>query len=123
METQIPNKSVNQNGRKALFAGGLAAILASACCLGPLIFITLGISGAWISKLSILAPYQPIFIGLALIALFFAAKRIWRAPSVCLPGEICAVPQVKRTYKMLFFVALMLVLISLVFPFIAACFY
>ncbi|MBL3081828.1 hypothetical protein ELO29_29300, partial [Klebsiella pneumoniae] len=24
-----------QNGRGALFAGGLAAILASTCCLGP----------------------------------------------------------------------------------------
>ncbi len=26
-----------QNGRGALFAGGLAAILASTCCLGPLV--------------------------------------------------------------------------------------
>ena len=30
------------NGRTALFAGGLAAILASTCCLGPLVLITLG---------------------------------------------------------------------------------
>ena len=29
-------------GRGALFAGGLAAILASTCCLGPLVLITLG---------------------------------------------------------------------------------
>jgi len=35
-----------QNGRGALFAGGLAAILASTCCLGPLVLIALGFSGA-----------------------------------------------------------------------------
>ena len=34
------------NGRGALAAGGLAAILASTCCLGPLVLITLGFSGA-----------------------------------------------------------------------------
>ena len=33
-------------GRGALLAGGLAAILASTCCLGPLILLMLGISGA-----------------------------------------------------------------------------
>ena len=38
------------NGRGALAAGGLAAILASTCCLGPLVLITLGFSGAWIGS-------------------------------------------------------------------------
>ena len=56
-------------GRAALFAGGLAAILASTCCLGPLILLSLGISGAWIGNLTLLEPYRPIFIGVALIAL------------------------------------------------------
>ncbi|MER1474493.1 MULTISPECIES: mercuric transporter MerT family protein, partial [Gammaproteobacteria] len=41
-----------QNGRGALFTGGLAAILASACCLGPLVLIALGFSGAWIGNLT-----------------------------------------------------------------------
>ncbi len=67
-----PQKSEPQNGRGALFAGGLAAILASACCLGPLVLIALGFSGAWIGNLTVLEPYRPIFIGAALVALFFA---------------------------------------------------
>ena len=33
-------------GRGALFAGGVAAILASTCCLGPLVLLMLGFSGA-----------------------------------------------------------------------------
>ena len=51
-----PQKSEPQNGRGALFAGGLAAILASACCLGPLVLIALGFSGAWIGNLTVLEP-------------------------------------------------------------------
>ncbi|MFS4662472.1 mercuric ion transporter MerT, partial [Klebsiella pneumoniae] len=65
-----------QNGRGALFAGGLAAILASTCCLGPLVLVALGFSGAWIGNLTVLEPYRPLFIGAALVALFFAWKRI-----------------------------------------------
>ncbi|VEB92764.1 putative mercuric transport protein [Citrobacter koseri] len=48
-----------QNGRGALFAGGLAAILASACCLGPLVLIALGFSGAWIGNLTVLETLSP----------------------------------------------------------------
>ena len=59
-----------QEGRGALFAGGLAAILASTCCLGPLVLVALGFSGAWIGNLTALEPYKPIF---AVIALGFIA--------------------------------------------------
>ena len=112
-----------QNGRGVLVAGGLAAILASTCCLGPLVLIALGFSGAWIGNLTVLEPYRPIFIGAALVALLFAYRRIWRPATLCKPGEVCAVPQVKRTYKILFWVVAALVLIALAFPYIAPFFY
>ena len=45
-------KSVSdRTGSGALVVGGLAAILASACCLGPLVLVALGLSGAWIGTL------------------------------------------------------------------------
>ena len=75
------------NGRGALAAGGLAAILASTCCLGPLVLITLGFSGAWIGNLTALEPYRPIFIGVALVALFFAWRRIFRPARACAPDD------------------------------------
>lgn len=112
-----------QGGRGALFAGGLAAILASTCCLGPLVLVTLGFSGAWIANLTVLEPYRPYFIGAALIALFFAWKRIWRPIAACKPGEVCAVPQARRAYKLLFGGVLILVLIALGFPYAAPWFY
>lgn len=123
MNTHLSNKIEGDGGRKALYAGGVAAILASACCLGPLVLLTLGFSGAWISNLTVLAPYQPIFIGLALVALFFAARRIWRPVAECLPGEVCAMPQVNTAYKMLFIAVSVLVILALTFPFFAPWFY
>lgn len=107
----------------ALALGGLAAILASTCCLGPLVLIALGFSGAWIGNLKILEPYRPLFIAVALIALFFAWLRIYRPAEKCLPGEVCALPQAKRLYKSLFWVVAALVLIALSFPYIAPLFY
>ncbi len=112
-----------QDGRGTLYAGGLAALLASTCCLGPLVLITLGFSGAWISNLTVLEPYRPIFIGLAFMALFVAGRRIWRPDSACRPGEVCAVPRVKQSYKLLFSIVVGLVIIALSFPYIAPWFY
>jgi mercuric ion transport protein len=115
--------SVPTQGRGALFAGGVAAILASACCLGPLVLITLGFSGAWISNLSALEPYRPMFIAAALVALYFAWRRIWRSAAACRPDEVCALPAVNATYKALFCAVAALVLIALGFPYFAPWFY
>ena len=110
-------------GGKALIAGGLSALLASACCLGPLVLIMLGISGAWISTLTLLEPYQPLFISAATIALIFAARRIWRPVVACEAGQVCQRPMVNRSYKVLFLLVVLLLGISLAFPWIAHWFY
>ncbi|QJD28572.1 mercuric ion transporter MerT [Methylococcus geothermalis] len=113
----------SQNGRGALFAGGLAALLASACCLGPLVLVALGFSGAWIGNLTVLEPYRPIFIGAALVALFFAWRRIFRPVETCHPGEVCSVPQVRDTHKLIFYVVATLVVAAIVFPYVLPLFY
>lgn len=112
-----------QTGRGALFSGGLAAILASTCCLGPLVLITLGFSGAWIGNLTLLEPYRPIFIGAALVALVFAWRRIFRPAQICKPGEVCAIPHVGMTYKLIFWTVSALVVVALVFPYVLPLFY
>jgi mercuric ion transport protein len=103
--------------------GGLAAILASACCLGPLVLVTLGFSGAWIGNLTGLEPYRPYFIGAALVAMFFAYRGIFRPAESCQPGATCAVPRVRRTYKLIFWVVAALVLVALGFPYVLPLFY
>jgi len=111
------------NGLRALVAAGLATLLASTCCLGPLVLITLGFSGAWIGMLTVLEPYQPFFMGTALIALAFAGKRIWRPATQCAPGEVCALPSVRRVYQILFVVVCTLLLAAFVFPLVAPWLY
>ena len=111
------------DGRVALATGFVTAILASTCCLGPLVLITLGFSGAWISNLTVLEPYRPIFIGAALVALLLAARRIWAKAPACEPGLVCAVPRVQRGYKLLFGIVVALVIVSLGFPLVAPWFY
>jgi len=127
METSSLEKEksefASQTGRLALFAGGVAAILASTCCLGPLVLVLLGFSGAWISNLTVLEPYRPLFIGAALAALFFAHRRIFRAATACKPEEVCAVPRVGTAYKMIFWGVAALVLIALAFPYVLPLFY
>ena len=112
-----------QQGGGPLLVGGLAAILASTCCVGPLVLLTLGISGAWIANLTALEPYRPVFTGVALVALLMAWRGIWRPQAVCAPSEVCASPKVKRTYKVLFGTVVLLVVIALGFPYAAPWFY
>lgn len=111
------------SGRGALLTGGLAALLASTCCLGPLVLVTLGISGAWISNLTQLEPYRPLLIGAAVLALFVAYRRIWRPVAECAPGQACALPSVNRRYKLLFGIVVALVIVALGFPLVAPWFY
>jgi mercuric ion transport protein len=66
-----------QTATKQLWAGVLAGIVGSLCCVAPLVLLTLGISGAWISQLTALEPYRPIFIGVMLIFIGLAFRQLW----------------------------------------------
>ncbi len=103
--------------------GGSAALLAWTCCLGPLALVALGFSGAWIGNLTRLEPYRPIFIGAALVALFFAYRSIFRSTRVCNSGEVCAVQRVTAAYKITFWIVAALVGIAIAFPYILPLFY
>ena len=112
-----------KNARGALAAGGLAALLASTCCLGPLVLVTLGFGGAWIGNLTALEPYRPVFLGAAAIALFFAYRRIFRRVQVCEAGQVCALPQVRRANRVLFWMVASLAILALAFPYLLPLLY
>lgn len=113
----------NKTDSSMLAVGSLAAILASTCCLGPLLLVGLGFSGAWIGNLTAMEPYRPIFLGVALLALLLAWRRIFRPVRACKPGEVCAIPQVRTAYKRIFWIVSALVLVALGFPYILPLFY
>jgi MerT mercuric transport protein. len=87
------------------------------------VLVMLGIGGAWVGNLAVLEPFRPYFLGAAVIALFFAWKKIYRAPAACTPGSLCAMPHTNRVYKVLFWVVAALVAAAFVFPYLAPLFY
>ena len=123
MRVETGKSGSDQPGSGALFVGALAAVLASTCCLGPLVLVALGLSGAWIGNLTLLEPYRPFFIAGALGALFLAGRRIFRPAQHCQPGEVCAVPKTRRIYKIAFGIVSALVIVALVYPYVAKLFY
>ena len=67
MSAETVASARERTGSGALFVGGVAAVLASTCCLGPLLLVALGLSGAWIGNLTRLEPYRPFFIAAAFV--------------------------------------------------------
>ena len=111
--------------RNVSLAGGvLAGIIASLCCLGPLVLVTLGVSGAWIANLGAFVPYRPYALAVGLVCVGFAYRSIYRAPpaEACEPGTRCAVPQTRRLYKVLFWVMSAMVIVALGYPYTARFF-
>ncbi len=102
--------------RKGWFAAGgvLGAILASACCIGPLVLLTLGVSGAWIANLTALEPYKPIFAVIALAFIAAGFRQAYRRPATaCQPDSYCARPSSARLTRAALWAALILVLAAL----------
>lgn len=109
--------------RAALAAGGLAALLAGACCLGPLVLVSIGVTGTWLGYLPRLEPYRPLFLGVAVLALVFAWRRIYRPATECKAGEVCAIPRVKRGYKIGLWSVAALLAVMFAFPYFLPLFY
>ena len=89
---------------KQLWAGAVAAIIGSLCCVAPLMLLALGISGAWIGQLTALEPYRPIFIGVTLLFIGLAYRQLYIVPARCAPGEACADPVQQRRHRQIFWV-------------------
>jgi len=85
--------------------------------------VTLGFSGAWIGNLTVLEPYRPIFIGAALVALYFAWRRIFPSGASVPTRRSLRDPRVRAAYKTIFWVVAVLVLIALAFPYVLPLFY
>lgn len=107
-------------GKSSLIAGVLAAIGASACCVGPLVLLALGIGGTWIGNLTAMEPYRPIFIGLTLLFLGLAFRKLYLMPQVCTP---CTYTRTIQRQRLTFWIVAVLLLCLLALPRLAPLFY
>lgn len=111
------------NTKTALLGGLLAGLGASACCVGPLLLLSLGISGAWISHLTAMEPYRPVFMIVTVVFLVFAFRRLYLQPLSCADGETCAPDRARRTQRLLFWIVLPVALCLIVSPWLLTLFY
>jgi len=112
-----------RNGSGTLIAGALAAVGASVCCVGPLVLLALGISGAWISTLTTLEPLRPVFIGVTLLFLGLSFRRLYLIPRACVTGTPCANPRTVKRQRLVFWLVTVLLLTLLAVPWAAPLFY
>lgn len=110
-------------GNRALIASVLAAIGASICCVGPLVLLSLGIGGTWVGSLTLMEPYRPIFIGLTLLFLSLAFRRLYLVPQTCTPGAPCADPRTRRRQCLMFWFVAVLLAGLIAVPWLAPLFY
>ena len=120
----VPQKDASTLKAGLASVGGILAVLgAASCCVIPFALFTLGISGAWISNLTALEPYQPVFAAIALGFLGYGFYRVYRKPKVaCAEGSYCASPSSGRAAKIGLWSAAVLIVIALGFPKLAPLF-
>ena len=112
-----------RTARLVSLGGIMAALGAASCCVVPFALFTLGVSGAWISNLTALAPYQPLFAAVTFGFLGYGFYLVYRKPKIaCTEGTYCAAPRSGRVAKIGLWTATVLVIIALGFPKLAPLF-
>lgn len=114
------------NRRKNWLAAGgiIGAIVASSCCILPLVLVLAGVSGAWIGSLTALDPYKPYFI---IVTLGFIGAGFWhvyfKSEPPCEDGSYCAKPQSNIITQIALWVGLAIVLLAATIDWWAPFFY
>jgi len=122
----VSGKSTSNSGRASGVAATgsvVGAVLASSCCIVPLVLIALGASGPWIGKLTALKSYQPLFLTLTIGFLGYGFWRVYGTAKPQCEDESCATPRSDRIVKASLWAATVLVAVALTADFWAPIFY
>lgn len=97
----------------------LAALAASLCCVGPLVFVLLGL-GAF-GAAAAFESAHPYLLGAAALLLAFGFYRAYfnRAAVSCAPGDACAMKPVNRAGRLTLWIAAAAVLAFALSPYYA----
>ena len=119
----IPQSSSTRSNWLA--AGGfVGAVLASSCCIVPLILVTLGLSGAWIGNLTALEPYKPYFVAVTLALLAGGFWHVYfRANPDCVDASYCARPEAAIITRSALWIASIIVALAMTLQWWAPLFY
>jgi copper ion binding protein len=110
-----------KTSKNAAYTGLFAAVVASSCCIPPVIALIAGVGGS-ASALSWMEPFRPYLIGLAVIAIgyaWYAYLKPKKADDCC---EVDAKPKWYQTKGFLIGITLFAA-ISISFPYYSHIFY
>ena len=109
----------------------VAAFLASLCCVGPLLFVALGVGAGLASTFEPLRPaFTVLTVALLVVGFYVVYGRRPAAAAVtpagasigastgatCAPSEACAVPRNRTRDRVLLWIATVMALVFLTFP-------
>src|SRR3982751_920243 len=105
--------------RSIIGSAVIAAFLASLCCIGPLLFVVLGVGT--FGAAAYFESARPFLMGSAMLLLSVAFYWIYfrRREVTCAPGEACATKPVSRASRVGLWVASLAVLIFALLPYVA----
>ena len=95
----------------------VSGLLASACCIGPLVFALLGISGAAFAQR--FEPFRPYLLVVTYALLGGAFYFTYRAEPGYGPDAACDMPRTNRFGKAMLWIATLIVVLATAFPFYA----
>ena len=125
--TEPTQSQVNQgNASRQLLAAGslIGAVLASSCCIVPLVLVSLGISGAWIGSLTALESYKVYFVAATVGLLGAAYWQVYIKPRRAgATGSYCAGPSSGRITKAVLWIATVVVGLAATINYWAPLFY
>jgi mercuric ion transport protein len=123
MSIKHDHRAMDASPRLLAVGGVLAALGAASCCVAPFSLFALGVSGAWIGRLTALAPYQPLFAAVAVACLALGFYLVYRRPAVaCAEGSSCARASSNQSAKIGLWAAAVLIIVALGFPRVAILF-
>lgn len=90
-----------------LFGSVGAALGAAICCLGPVVLVSMGVTGAWIGRLSAIEAYRPFFMLAASGMLGWGFYRVYgtRVRDDCGDDGECEVPRASRINEVSLWIA------------------
>ncbi|GAC1654778.1 MAG: mercuric ion transporter MerT [Gemmatimonadaceae bacterium] len=110
-----------RGGRFASLGAVGAAFLASLCCIGPVLFVTLGVGAGLASTFE---PLRPVFTLATVALLVFGFYVVYgkrpaagaAADATCASDESCAVPRSRTRDKALLWGGTVVAVVLLTFP-------
>jgi mercuric ion transport protein len=109
-------------GRWSLTLAAVTSLLASMCCVLPLVLVLLGFSGAWMIHMRAIRPYSSVLIAISTLALVYAWKPVFCSAARCgTSGLVGARP--RRVLRVVFVVISAFTATLLLVPLIAPLFY